>query len=106
MIPVTNGSTHYKSDYPLSNQLDAVYNEYKSDYPLSNQLDAVYNEHTAYVCIQYSHDTVDLILMAVDQKIEQWIKRIEQWIEHWKEPATHIIHCSIAYLLIHLLTTQ
>ena len=30
------------------------------------------------VCVQYSHATVDLILMAVDQKD----------IEHWKEPAS------------------
>ena len=34
---------------------------------------------TYSTCVQYSHATVDLILMAVDQKD----------VEHWKEPAVH-----------------
>ena len=35
---------------------------------------------TYRICVQYSHATVDLLLMAVDQKD----------IEHWKEPAVQI----------------
>ena len=35
---------------------------------------------TYSICVQYSHATVDLILMAVDQ----------QDIEYWKEPAVQI----------------
>ena len=35
---------------------------------------------TYSICVQYSYITVDLILMAVDQKD----------IEHWKEPAVQV----------------
>ena len=47
-----------------------LYTWFKTRVLYVNQLDAVYNKYIIYV--SSSHATVDLILMAVDQKLELW----------------------------------